>query len=139
MLREENLSAALIDMPNTVDEQESMLRARILGRYRGYAQNREMFEDFPTDMTWQWIEFERAVLTSIKYINGGMHLTPGTTRYCVVSELDIRHLGPGRGHFSDSGFFSRRQTAAANNPRTRDGGYLYRLLDQSVEQLASGT
>ena len=69
MLRKENLSTNLIDTPNTADEQENRLRSRILGSYRGYGRNREMFENFPTDMVWQWIEFDRQFLSTIKYID----------------------------------------------------------------------
>lgn len=59
----------VIDNPNIEDEAENELRAQVLGYYRGYNQNREMFSDLPEDLTWYVAELERKEIGDLKYVD----------------------------------------------------------------------
>lgn len=58
-MRKLGVDDKVITNPNCKDESENQLRARVLGDYRGYKQNREMFIDSPDDLTWYEAELDR--------------------------------------------------------------------------------
>lgn len=64
-----SLDDKIITNPNTEDEHENQLRAQALGDYRGYKQNREIFSDFPDDLTWYDAELEREEIGELKYVD----------------------------------------------------------------------
>jgi len=55
--------------PNLEDEEQNKLRAQLLGDYRGYKQNREIFTNFPDDLTWYKAELERKEIGNLKYVD----------------------------------------------------------------------
>lgn len=73
---------AQIIHPDITNEHENELRARILGKYRGYRQNREMFIDIPANLTWLEAELSNNEIRDLKYVDydywneltGGSHL-----------------------------------------------------------------
>ena len=42
---------AVVTQPDITDVQENELRARVLGAYRGYRQDREMFDGIPDNLS----------------------------------------------------------------------------------------
>ncbi len=66
-----NLGVAeqLIASPDTQNDQENDLRAKTLGDYRGYEQNREIFTDFPDDLTWYNAALTRDEIGNLQYVD----------------------------------------------------------------------
>ena len=60
---------AVIVKPDILDEQENALRAKVLGDYRGYRQNRGIFKDFPDKLTWYEAEISRDEIGTLHYID----------------------------------------------------------------------
>jgi hypothetical protein len=58
----------VIDAPDTSDESQNALRARLLDR-RGYRQNESLFKDFPADVSWQRASLTIDELSRASYIN----------------------------------------------------------------------
>ncbi|MDE6726476.1 MAG: hypothetical protein K2J80_00885 [Oscillospiraceae bacterium] len=48
---------------------ENIARKKLLGEYRGYGLNRELFENFPNDIQWSLCNFVSGDLNSIRYID----------------------------------------------------------------------
>jgi hypothetical protein len=57
----------IITNGNIMSEQENVLRAEILGKFRGY-RNTEIFENFPQKIEWIWTEFDKEDISKIIYI-----------------------------------------------------------------------
>ena len=51
------------------DAVENRTRKRILGVFRGYGENRELFENFPDEFEWSLCSFSGADFERIRYIN----------------------------------------------------------------------
>lgn len=69
LLEQERLDVQLIERPGLNNPSENMQRAELLGAFRGYRRNADVFTDFPEDVQWwrafvSWADPER-----IKYIN----------------------------------------------------------------------
>jgi len=60
---------SIIDTPNLDDSDENELRARVLGEYRGYKQNREIFTAFPENLKWYKAELAREEIGDLQYID----------------------------------------------------------------------
>ncbi len=48
---------------------ENAARKKLLGEFRGYGLNRELFENFPNDVQWSICSFVRSDLDNIRYID----------------------------------------------------------------------
>jgi hypothetical protein len=59
----------LIDRPDTADEEENRYRARLLGEFRGYGQNRDLFSRFPENVSWFRYALAREELAQVRYID----------------------------------------------------------------------
>lgn len=59
----------IVVRPNLKDDQENDLRSKVLGDYRGYKQNREIFTDFPNDLVWYKAELAREDVGNLEYVN----------------------------------------------------------------------
>lgn len=55
---------------------ENIARKKLLGEFRGYGFNRELFENFPDEIGWSLCNFEGGDLNNIRYID-----------YCYWNEL----------------------------------------------------
>ena len=69
LLDEHKINKNIIDSPDITNQEENSLRAIILGEFRGYKQNKDLFENFPQEVNWK-----RAILSGddfqkIKYID----------------------------------------------------------------------
>ncbi|MGC1869318.1 MAG: hypothetical protein WA700_00040 [Acidobacteriaceae bacterium] len=60
---------ALVTHPDTSNNHENELRSAVLGMYRGYLQNREMFEGVPDDLRWYEAELPRAEIANLRYVD----------------------------------------------------------------------
>jgi len=67
VLKEMCINSDIISNGNIVCEQENVLRAEILKRFRGY-RDKEIFENFPANIEWIWTEFDREDIFKILYI-----------------------------------------------------------------------
>lgn len=68
VLEELNIDRDIITNGNIKSEQENALRTEILGRFRGYKKNEELFENFPTKIDWVWTVFDKEDISKIIYI-----------------------------------------------------------------------
>ena len=77
ILKELNVDRDIIINGDIASEYENIIRAEVLGRFRGYNKNEELFEGFPTSkIDWIWTVFDKEDIYKIKYIN-----------YCYWNEL----------------------------------------------------
>lgn len=51
------------------NEGENALRKELLGEFRGYGRNKELFENFPSQIEWSMCSFSEEDLAKIRYIN----------------------------------------------------------------------
>lgn len=63
------ISEEIVANPSLKNEQETQLRTRLLGDYRGYKQNREIFTDFPDSMSWYDAELTREEIGDLRYVD----------------------------------------------------------------------
>ena len=59
----------VITAPDITNDSENTLRKRVLGDFRGYGENRELFENFPSIADWRLYRFEQGDLGCILYID----------------------------------------------------------------------
>jgi hypothetical protein len=71
---------AVIAHPDTTNMQENELRARLLGAYRGYQQDREMFDGVPANLAWHEAEITPQEIGDLRYVDYSYwnELTNGT-------------------------------------------------------------
>ncbi len=68
-MQRQNTSERVIVEPDLQNDQENELRANILGDYRGYKQNREMFTDFPDNLFWYDSQLSRDEISNLHYVD----------------------------------------------------------------------
>ena len=54
---------------NLENKEENTLRKELLGEFRGYGRNKELFENFPSQIEWSICSFSKDDLEKIKYID----------------------------------------------------------------------
>ena len=54
---------------NLENKEEKALRKELLGEFRGYGRNKELFENFPSQIEWSICSFSKDDLEKIKYID----------------------------------------------------------------------
>lgn len=64
-----NVNISIIKNPDLNSRKENNVRKKIIGIFRGYGLNKELFENFPEDLDWEIVELNRKELEGIKYIN----------------------------------------------------------------------
>jgi hypothetical protein len=69
LLEELNVDREIVENGDIASTQENALRIEILGRFRGYKRNEELFENFPTKIDWVWTVFDNEDILKIKYMN----------------------------------------------------------------------
>ncbi|MFI7062697.1 hypothetical protein ACIBL3_17070 [Kribbella sp. NPDC050124] len=80
VLAELGQSATLLTEANLADADENDVRRQVLGDFRGYRQDRELFTGFPDGVSWRWVALSPAELLDVRYIDYGYWtaLTDGT-------------------------------------------------------------
>lgn len=63
------VTQALITEADLKDEEENEKRKKLLGHFRGYGENRELFERFPEVSEWNLCKFSGKDLEHIRYID----------------------------------------------------------------------
>ncbi len=69
ILQELECPVSLLDEPDVTRGEHNELRARVLTRFRGYGENRDLFEDYPADVAWHWVLLDCNELSRIKYVD----------------------------------------------------------------------
>jgi hypothetical protein len=69
ILEKDGVDRKVIDKPDVKDADENEYRAVLLGEFRGYQRNEELFQDFPDDVRWHRVLLDRKDLLKVKYIN----------------------------------------------------------------------
>ncbi|MGW1347370.1 hypothetical protein ACWCOV_40400 [Kribbella sp. NPDC002412] len=68
-LAELGLPTTLVTDAKLADAEANELRRQVLGDFRGYRQNRELFTGFPDDVTWQRVALSPVELLDVRYID----------------------------------------------------------------------
>lgn len=97
----------LLTEANLADVNENEQRRRVLGDFRGFGQNRELFMSFPSDVRWQHILLRPSEVLELLYIDYSYWtaLTDGTRRPTDAVRF-IRGGGLVFGHMSTSHFLA---------------------------------
>lgn len=92
LLEQKQLTPAIVEHPNLNDRSENGLRADLLGEWRGYGRDGDVFKDFPDDVQW-WRAFLGATdLERVKYLNDAYWIDfSGGSR--LVSDAATRIVG----------------------------------------------
>jgi hypothetical protein len=69
LLEQERLDVQLIECPDLNNSSENVQRAELLGAFRGYGRNADVFTGLPEDVQWWQAFVSMADLERIKYIN----------------------------------------------------------------------
>jgi hypothetical protein len=79
-MQEEKIARRIIERPDWHNASENALRRKLLGAYRGYEQNRDMFSGFPANVSWERARISSEDLERVRYINWEywLDLTDGT-------------------------------------------------------------
>lgn len=68
LLERDGVERAVVERPDLRSAAENSVRRRLLGEFRGYRQNREMFTGFPEGVRWRRAALSRAELAQVRYI-----------------------------------------------------------------------
>ena len=82
VLSERAIPANLITDADTTDAEANEQRAKILGAFRGYRENRELFEGYPDNVVWHRVILEGGDFQRLKYVDYSYwnELTGGSRR-----------------------------------------------------------
>ena len=69
ILHELNCPVSLLEEPDVTRKEHNELRVRALARFRGYGQNRDLFENYPASIAWHWVLLDREELGRTKYVD----------------------------------------------------------------------
>lgn len=91
ILKNDNIPKNIIVNPNLDNNNENKLRRLVLGKFRGY-NDKELFENFPKKIDWNWAKLNKNDIQKIKYITYDYweELTNGT-RYAKDSVVNIKN------------------------------------------------
>ena len=69
LLARDGQDRRILDLPNLTRKDENTYRAALLGEWRGYGRDADVFTDLPEDTQWFLARLDRADLERVKYIN----------------------------------------------------------------------
>jgi hypothetical protein len=69
VLSDLGLQESIILEPDMRSDEENVLREEVLARFRGYGEEREIFEGFPKNVRWTWAYLSKSDLEKVKYID----------------------------------------------------------------------
>ena len=69
VLAARTLPDSLITNPDTSDAAANQQRAHVLGDFRGYKENRDLFSGYPEDVDWHQVLLERNDFGRLKYVD----------------------------------------------------------------------
>ena len=59
----------MVEEPDTTSQSENEYRIQLLGDFRGYKQDRELFESFPDEISWHRKALAKKELARVRYID----------------------------------------------------------------------
>jgi len=82
ILARRRIPKTLLTHADLTDPEENEQRRQVLGEFRGYRQDRELFAGFPDEVSWQHVVLSPAELLEVRYIDYSYWtaLTDGTRR-----------------------------------------------------------
>lgn len=88
LLAKDDKPDSIVASPDLASDSENEYRRDLIGRFRGYGENRELFEDFPKDVNWFRYLLSQDELAKVKYIDYSYwnKLTDGTRVPKVAAE-----------------------------------------------------
>jgi len=91
IMEHDNIDKKIVLKPNLGDINENKIRKLILKKFRGY-NNKELFENFPKKIDWNWAMLDKNDILKIKYITYDYweELTNGT-RFAKDSVKNIKN------------------------------------------------
>jgi hypothetical protein len=69
LLERDGVGRDIIDSPDIRNEEHNAYRAALLGDYRGYRQNRDLFTDYPENAPWYRAVLTKQELAKVRYID----------------------------------------------------------------------
>jgi hypothetical protein len=66
---------SIVEIPNINNVAHNVYRRQLLGKFRGYGQNCNLFENFPEQVSWYRVELDREEVAKIRYIDSGYFFT----------------------------------------------------------------
>jgi hypothetical protein len=84
IMARDDVDRRIVEMPDLADLRANAYRRRLLGDFRGYRQNRAIFNGFPDNLRWVRMGITRQELAAVRYIDydywlelsGGTRLAP---------------------------------------------------------------
>src|ERR1035437_6972700 len=68
-LNRDGKETALVEAPDTSNDEDNRYRQELLTMTRGYESRTKLFTGFPNDVTWHWGEITKEELRKLKYID----------------------------------------------------------------------
>lgn len=69
LLARDGKDRGIVEEPDWSDAEENAYRSQLLGDFRGYRQQRELFEDFPDAVEWYRAMISKEELAHVRYID----------------------------------------------------------------------
>jgi len=93
IMKTHHASPSLINNPDLNNNTENKIRRNLLGEFRGFGQNKELFKDFPKEISWFRSQFSFNELTEVQYINWDYwaEVTDGTRSPLVLANKISQH------------------------------------------------
>ncbi len=96
ILERNDVDRKIIDEPNVDDNAENGCRAALLGEFRGYRRDEEIFQGFPDDVRWHRVLLDRQDLLKIRYMNysywndlsNGSRRTADAAKRIIAGEIE---------------------------------------------------
>ncbi len=96
ILEKDGVNRKVIDKPDVNDAGKNEYRAVLLGKFRGYKRNKELFQDFPDDLRWHRVLLDREDLLKVKYMNysywndlsGGTRAVANAAKRILAGEIE---------------------------------------------------
>ncbi len=93
LLQQQGWHRSLVDTPDARSEKENIQRAKLLGDFRGWKQNRDLFENWPTNGSVRWFQVLLGAddLARVRYIDYSYwNELSSDTRLVTVAAQNIR-------------------------------------------------
>jgi len=58
-----------LENPDITRYEHNERRALVLAQFRGYGKNRDIFENYPVNVNWQWVSLDRTELVRTRYVD----------------------------------------------------------------------
>lgn len=92
ILTELEADESIVLAPDMSIEEDNTVRKKIMSRFRGYGEDKELFEGFPKKVRWVWVHLSKSDLENVKYINYDYWVElSGGTRLAKNAAQNIRN------------------------------------------------